>query len=152
MEELRILREEMAAMRGTRRDLEASDVSEAEPEAEPEAKYETKEIAVRLWKAVIGASSKQRLEITAYNGGLNREELVDWINTMHKHFDFSEMPKYKKVKFAVTRLQGHALLWWDGVQVERRRLYKQPIKIWGRMVSRLRDKFLPKYYQLVFYK
>ena len=103
-------------------------------------------------KAVIGASSKPRLEIFAYNGGLNHEELVDWINTMDKHFDFAEMPEDKKVKFAVTRLQGHALLWWDGVQAERRRLHKQPIKSWGRMVSKLKDKFLPKDYQIALYK
>ena len=105
----------MAAMRGTRGDPEASDVSEAEQEGEPEEEDEIEDIAVRLLKALIGASSKPRLEIVAYNGGLNPEELVDWINTMDKHFDFVEMPEYKKVKFVVTRLQGHALLWWDGV-------------------------------------
>ena len=55
------------------------------------------------------------MEIDAYNGGLNLEELVDWINTMDKHFDFVEMPEDKKVKFAVTRLKGHVLLRWDGV-------------------------------------
>ena len=71
---------------------------------------------------------------------------------MDKHFDFAEMPEGKKENFVVTRLQGHALLWWDGVQEERRRLHKQPIKSWGRMVSKLKDKFLPKDYQLVLYK
>ena len=41
---------------------------------------------------------------------------------MDKHFDFAEVPEDKKVKFTVTRLKGHALLWWDGVHAERRRL------------------------------
>ena len=107
---------------------------------------------MRLLKEIIGVSSKPRLEIDAYNGGLNPKELVDWINTMDKHFDFAEMSKDKKVKFAVTRLQGHALLWWDGVQVERRRLHEQPIKSWSRMISKLKDKFLPRDYQLALYK
>lgn len=142
----------MADMRGTRRDPEASDVSEVELEGEPKVEDETKDNVVRLLKAVIGASSKPRLEIVAYNGGLNPEELVDCINTVDKHFDFVEMPEDKKVKFAVTRLQGHALLWWDSVQAERRRLHKQPIKSWSRMVSKLRGKFLPKDYQLALYK
>ena len=115
MGELRILREEMAAMRRAGRDPAASDVSEDEPEGEPKAEDEIEDIGVRLLKAVIGASSKPILEIAAYNGGLNPEELVDWLNTMDKHFDFAEMHEGKKVKFAVTRLQGHALLWWDGV-------------------------------------
>ena len=41
MKELRILREEMAAMREAGRDPAASDVSEAEQEGEPEAEDET---------------------------------------------------------------------------------------------------------------
>jgi hypothetical protein len=107
---------------------------------------------LKLLKAVIGASSKPRVEIAAYNGGLNPEELVDWINSMDKHFDFSKVLEDKKVKFAVTRLKGHALLWWDGVQVERRRLHKQPIKSWSRMIAKLKDKFLPRDYQLALYR
>ena len=107
---------------------------------------------MRLLKVVIGASSKPRLEIVAYNGGLNPEELVDWIYSMEKHFDFSEMPKDKKVKFVVTRLQGHALLWWDDVHGERRRAHKQPIKSWSRMISKLKDKFMPRDYQLTLYR
>ena len=71
---------------------------------------------------------------------------------MDKHFDFSKVPKDKKVKFAVTRLKGNALLWWDGVQEERRRLHKQPIKSLSRMIAKLKDKFLPKDYQLALYK
>ena len=43
---------------------------------------------------------------------------------MDKHFDFYKVPEDNKVKFAVTRLKGHALLWWDGVQAERRILDK----------------------------
>ena len=114
MEDLRVMREEMTAMREAgRRDPEAGDVSEAE--VEPEAEERTEDIGVKLLKAVIGASSKPRVEIAAYNGGLNPEELVDWVNSMAKHFDFSKVHEDKKVKFAVTRLKGHALLWWDGV-------------------------------------
>ena len=48
---------------------------------------------------------------------------------MNKCFDYEEMSEDKKVKFAVTKLKGHAELWWDGVQAERRRVGKKPIKI-----------------------
>ena len=53
---------------------------------------------------------------------------------------------------AVTRLKGHASLWWDSVQAERRRKNKSLIKSWDRMVEKMRDKFLPKYYQLIMYR
>ena len=44
---------------------------------------------MKLLKVIIGASSKPRIEIAAYDGGLNPEELVEWINSMDKHFDFA---------------------------------------------------------------
>lgn len=71
---------------------------------------------------------------------------------MEKSFDYEEMAEERKVKFVVTRLKGHATLWWDGVQTERRRLRKQPIKNWNRLVVKLREKFLPKDYQLSLYR
>ena len=79
MEELRVLREEMIAMRESRRrDPEAGDVSEAEPESEAEVEERIEEdIGMKILKSVIGASSKPRIEIAAYDGGLNPEELVD---------------------------------------------------------------------------
>ena len=71
---------------------------------------------------------------------------------MEKNFDFSEVPGDNKFKFAVTRLNKHALLWWDGVHVERRRLHKKPIKSWSRMIAKLKEKFLPRDYQLALYR
>ena len=70
---------------------------------------------------------------------------------MEKFFDNEEMEEEKKVKFTITKLKGHATLWWDGVQVERRRLGKQPIKNWNRMVVKLRLKFLLGDYHLSLY-
>jgi len=35
---------------------------------------------------------------------------------MEKLLDYEETKDEKKVKFAVTKLKGHAAIWWDGVQ------------------------------------
>ena len=43
---------------------------------------------------------------------------------MERFFDYEEMLEERKVKFVVTKLKGHAALWWDGLQIERRRLGK----------------------------
>ena len=43
---------------------------------------------------------------------------------MDKFFNYEEMDEGKRVQFAVTKLKGHAALWWDGVQAKRRRLGK----------------------------
>ena len=52
----------------------------------------------------------------------------------------------------VTRLKGHASLWWDSVQAERWRKNKPLIKIWDRMIAKMRANFLPKDYQLILYR
>ena len=91
-------------------------------------------------------------EVPTYKGGLDTNELLDWINEMDKFFDYDEMNEERKVKFAVTRLKGHASLWWNGVQTERRNQEKVPIKNWDRMVAKLRGKFLPKDFQISLFK
>jgi hypothetical protein len=83
-----------------------------------------------------------------YEGNLNVEELLDWISSLDKYFDYEEIDDEKKVKHAVTRLKGHATLWWDELQADRRRKGKTKIKSWDRMVAKLKDKFIPKDYQL----
>ena len=107
---------------------------------------------MRFLKSVLGSSSKPRPEIPIHQGSLNPEELIDWINDMEKLVDYEEMEEEKKVKVVFTKLKGHATLWWDGVQVERRRLGKQPIKNWNKIVSKLRGKFLPGDYQLSLFR
>jgi hypothetical protein len=70
------------------------------------------------------------------------------ISSLDKYFDYEEIDDEKKVKHAVTRLKGHAALWWDELQADKRRKGKSKIKSWDRMVAKLKDKFIPKDYQL----
>ena len=44
------------------------------------------------------------------------------------YFSYEELNEAKKVKFVVTKLRGHASIWWDGVQAEKRSKGKQKIK------------------------
>ena len=70
---------------------------------------------MRLLKQVLGSTSRPKPDVSNYSGGLNPEELLDWINDMEKLFDYEEMNEEKKVKFDVKKLKGHTSLWWDGV-------------------------------------
>ena len=115
----------------------------SEPEREEAGEIAEIPPDMRLLRIVLGSAVKPKIEVSSLVGGLNPEELVDWINEINKCFDYEEMSKDKKVKFAVTKLKGHAALWWDGVQTERRRVGKQPIKSWTRMMAKLKGKFLP---------
>lgn len=70
---------------------------------------------IRLVTLVLGDSSRPRTKVSTYNGHLNTEELVGWIGEMDKYFEHEEFDEEKRVTFAVTKLRGHATLFWDGV-------------------------------------
>ena len=83
-----------------------------------------------------------------YEGNLEVEELLYWVRVMDKYFDYEEIEEENKVKHAINRLKGHAMLWWDELQVDRSCEGKQKIKGWDRMVAKLKEKIIPKDYQI----
>ena len=52
---------------------------------------------------------------------MKAKNLIDWISEMDNYFEYEEIDKNKRVKFAVTCSKGHVALWWDNVQAERRK-------------------------------
>eukprot|EP00253_Pinus_taeda_P002204 PITA_02204 len=121
-----------------------------ESDEEDEAREETETAKVLKMLAKVG--SKPKIEIPMYDGSLNAEEVMDWIRSIDQYFDYEEVEENKKVKFAVTRLKGHAAIWWDELQTSRTRKGKSKIKQWDKMVSNLKAKFLPKDYHLNLFK
>jgi hypothetical protein len=90
---------------------------EDEPQGEVVAEDEANE---RLIKAITRMSSKTKMDIPVYEGSLDAEELLDWIRTLDTYFDYEDIEEDKKVRHAVTKLKGHAALWWDELQEDRR--------------------------------
>jgi hypothetical protein len=88
------------------------------------------------------------MDISMYEGNLDVEELLDWFRALDKYFDYEDIEEDKKVKHAVTRLKGHVALWWDEPQDDRHCKGKKRIKIWDRMVAKMKSKFIPRDYQI----
>jgi len=63
---------------------------------------------------------------------------------MDNYFECKEVREDHRVRFVVMKLKGHAALWWDSVQNERKRLKKLLIKTWSRMVAMLKGGFISK--------
>jgi hypothetical protein len=99
-------------------------------------------------KVVLRIGSREKIEVPMYEGNLEVEELLDWVRAMDKYFDYEYIEEENMVKHAVTRLKGHATLWWDKLQFDRRCKDKPKIKSWDRMVAKLKAKFIPKEYQI----
>jgi hypothetical protein len=106
-----------------RRNADARDISESEDEGD--AGHEEEEILAedatneRLIKAIAWMSSKTKMDILAYEGSLDAEEMLDWIRALDTYFDYEDIEDDKKVRHAVTRLKGHVALWWDELQADR---------------------------------
>jgi hypothetical protein len=64
-----------------------------------------------------------------YEGNLNVEELLDWISPLDKYLDYEEIDDENKVKHVVIRLKGHATLWWDELQADRRYKGKSKLRV-----------------------
>lgn len=139
-------------------EMETSRYREPEVGAESSKEEETIEeeveepAAAKVMKAVLSSLTKPKPDISSYTRSMNPEELIDWITEMDKFFEYEEMEEERKVEFTVTKLKGHVGIWWDGVQIERRRNNKQKIKNWDRMVAKLRGNFLTKFYQLTLFR
>ena len=80
-----------------------------------------------------------KVEFPMYEGNLNVEELMDWINALARYFDFEEIEDEKKVKYATTRLKGYASIWWDELHIHRERIGKSKIKNWDKMLDKIKS-------------
>jgi hypothetical protein len=105
-----------------------------------------------LLKVVARISTKVKMDIPVYEGNLDAEELLDWIRALDTYFDYEDIKEDKKIRHAVMRLKGHATLWWDELQADRRCQGKQKIKSWDRMIAKMKAKFIPRDYQISLFR
>ena len=67
---------------------------------------------------------------------------------MENFFEYENNLDNRKVKIIVTRLKGHASLWWEHLQIDRQIRGKEKIKNWLKMVNKIKKKFLSVDYQV----
>jgi hypothetical protein len=138
-----------------RHTVSMGDFSDSEDEVETER---DEEVAAedasnkRLIKAIARMGVRAKMDIPVYEGNLDAEELLDWIRALETYFDYEEIEEDKKFKHVVTHLKGHAALWWDELQADRRCKGKQKIKSWDRMIAKMKAKFIPRNYQITLFR
>jgi hypothetical protein len=89
--------EEMEEAR--RRELGIGDVSDADCEEVEVEEAEGEDAAEeRFLRAVAILGGRDKIEVPMYEGNLDAEELLDWIRSMDKHFDYEDVDEEKKVK------------------------------------------------------
>jgi hypothetical protein len=61
-----------------------------------------------LLRAVFRLGARAKIEVPMYEGNLDVEELLDWIRSMDKYFDYEDVDEEKRVRHVVTRIKGNA--------------------------------------------
>jgi len=88
-------------------------------------------------------SNEFRVDIPEFEGKLDPEEFLDWLNTVERVFDYKEVPEDKKVKLVALKLRKYASLWWTNLCTKRTRSQKEKIRSWEKMKKKLKARFLP---------
>ena len=101
--ELRQLQARMEAME--RKNSKNTNTSDEEESSKDEREEVVEE--VKVLNMPMKASNRTRVEVPMYEGNLNVEQLMDWINALNIYFDFKEVEDKKKVRYAATRLKGN---------------------------------------------
>jgi hypothetical protein len=153
MHDLRARLEDMETTQ--RRTASAGDLSdfESEIEVEHEEEFAAEDASnERLIRAISRKGARAKMDILVYEGNLDAEEILDWIRALDTYFDYEDVEEDMKVKHTVTRLKGHAALWWDELQADRCCKGKQKIKRWDRMIAKMKVKFIPRDYQITLFR
>lgn len=89
-----------------------------------------------------------KVDIPDFEGRLQPDDFIDWLQTVERVFEYKEIPEEKKVKIIAVKLRKHASIWWENLKKRRDREGKSKIKTWEKMRKELTRMFLPpQYYQ-----
>jgi hypothetical protein len=93
---------------------------------------------IKLIRAISKIGKRLKVEVSSFSGNFNLEESINWINDMEEYFKYEEIKYLERVKFAKSKLKGHASIWWKEFQLERNRRGKEKITRWDWMVEKLK--------------
>ena len=92
------------------------------------------------------------MEVSKFLGTLNPEDLIDWIGELEDYFELKDIEGPLRVRMAQTKLKGHATLWWNELQRDKEEEGEMKITRWILMVKKLKAKFSPIDYEIIFLK
>jgi len=140
------------AMRNNRREIRSShssdsqsvgEESEGNPFATSDEDLERRPRRARTGKQL---ALDFKVEISEFEGQLNPDEFIEWMNTVERVFEYKDAPNDEKVKLVALKLRRYASIWWSNVLAKRARKGKGNVKTWRKMKEKLKAKFLPPHY------
>jgi len=98
-------------------DVETGSESKEEPKGE-EQNVEEEDLVVCLISFLKDGDSA-RIEVSCYDGILKAKTLINWIGELERYFEYENIQDPNRVRFAMTKINVHATLWWDMIQKHR---------------------------------
>lgn len=89
-----------------------------------------------------------RVGVYTFDGQSNPGQFSDWVKEMNWDFDWYDISPHRQVKFINVKLVGSTQLYWELVEQEIYRRYEQPITNWVDMRSKLKERYVPRYYEI----
>ena len=90
-------------------------------------------------------------DIPEFQGTLNLEDFIDWLNMVEEILEFRQVPDDARVSMVVTHFKGQAMAWWQQLKESRRQANKACINSWDRLTKHMRRGFLPFNYERTLY-
>ena len=87
-----------------------------------------------------------KVDIPDFEGNLQPDDFLDWLQIVERLFKYKEVPKEQKVKIIAAKLKKHASIWWENLKRNRKHEGKSKIKTWEKMSQKLTRKYLPPHY------
>ena len=87
-----------------------------------------------------------RVDIPEFEGQLNPDHFLDWLQTVKRVFEYKDVAEDRKVKLIALKLRKYASIWWANLVAKRVRNGKGKIRTWAKMKEKLKSKFLPSHY------
>jgi len=93
-----------------------------------------------------GSYGDFKVDIPEFEGQLDPDYFLDWLQTVERVFEYDDILEDKKVKLVALKLRKYASIWWANLVAKRARKGKGKIKTWTKTRDKFKPKFLPSYY------
>ncbi|XP_062155188.1 uncharacterized protein LOC133863244 [Alnus glutinosa] len=88
-----------------------------------------------------------KVDIPEFEGRMQPDEFIDWLNTIEQIFDYKDVLDHNKVKLVAIKLRKHASIWWKHLKRQRERERKSRIVTWVKMKKALKKKYFADHYR-----
>lgn len=94
---------------------------------------------------------KLKFDILSFDGHLNIEDFLDWLQSIEMFFECVDILKEKQVKLVAYMLKGAALAWWEQLQSHCHCDGKPPVCTWHYIQQFMSCRFLPTNYDKILF-